>query len=171
MRSIIGAIMPLRKPSNKLAEGYFVVMAVAVYFSCFYIISPWVFYLFTTDFPKNTKLGTFFMVILIFCISTLVINVADVGYRIFNRKKNKLLNHPNEARKFCQGRLHEELTPPSYPLAWKLVVVFNVWSFNSYYIFELPYLLGLFFILLLILYWVSKHHLYNNYRTQSYLSL
>lgn len=171
MRSIIGFIMPLRKPSNKLAEGYFVVVAVAVYFSCFYIISPWVFYLFTTSFPENTKLGTFFMLIVIFSVSTTIVNVADVGYRVFNSKKKKLLGKEQEANKYCQGRLHEELTPPSYPLAWKLVVAFNCWSFNSYYIFEMPYLLGLFFILLFILYGVSKHHLYSHYRTQSYLSL
>lgn len=35
----------------------------------------------------------------------------------------------------------------------------------------MPYLLGLFFFLLVILYAVNKHHLYNHYRTQTYLSL
>lgn len=163
--------MPLRRPSNKLAEGYFIVVTIAVFFFAFYIISPAIFYFFTNPFPKNIKLGTFFLSILVFCISTITVNWIDVGYRIFQHKKSKLLNDPKQANKYCQGRLHEQLTPPPFPIPFYLVVAFNVWSFNSYYIFQMPYLLVLFFCVLIFIYWISKYTLYNHYRTQSYLSL
>lgn len=46
-----------------------------------------------------------------------------------------------------------------------------MWSFNSYYIFNIPYLVVMFFITLLVLYWVDKYILYNHYKMQSYLSM
>lgn len=63
------------------------------------------------------------------------------------------------------------MTPPPFPVSFKLVVAFNMWSFNSYYIFNIPYLVVMFFIALLVLYWIDKYILYNHYKMQSYLSM
>ena len=87
------------------------------------------------------------------------------------KQKNKLLSDENEARKYYQGRLHEQLTPVPFPLANKLVVIFNTWSFNSYFMFNNPYLLILFFVIVFFLYWFDKYILYNHYKTNQYLSL
>jgi hypothetical protein len=63
------------------------------------------------------------------------------------------------------------VTPPAFPVAFKLVMVFNVWIFNSFYVFNIPYLLLFFFAVLFLLYWIDKFILYNHYKMQSYLSL
>jgi hypothetical protein len=170
-RAIIAAIMPMRRPSSKLAEGYFVVITVAMFFFFFYLVSPAVFYLVSPMIPDNYKLATFLMTVAIFCLSNIALQLIDLGYRTFNGKKNRLLTNVNQANAFCQGRLHEEVTPPPFPLAFKLVVAFNMWSFNSYYIFNIPYLLIFFFVTLFILYWIDKFILYNHYKTTQYLSL
>ena len=46
-----------------------------------------------------------------------------------------------------------------------------MWSFNSYYIFNLPMLLLVFLVVLFILYWVDKYVLYNHYKHNNYISL
>lgn len=46
-----------------------------------------------------------------------------------------------------------------------------MWSFNAYYIFNIPYLVVVFFFTLLVLYWIDKYILYNHYKMQSYLSM
>ena len=50
-------------------------------------------------------------------------------------------------------------------------MVFNVWIFNSFYVFNIPYLLLFFFAVIFFLYWIDKFILYNHYKMQSYLSL
>ena len=146
-------------------------LTLATFFFCFNFLSPAIFYLVATNIKQNAKIGTFFTLIIIFTISNITVNGIDLGYRTYRRQKNKLLSDENEARKFYQGRLHEQLTPIPFPLANKLVVIFNTWSFNSYFMFNNPYLLVLFFIIVLFLYWFDKYILYNHYKTNQYLSL
>lgn len=50
-------------------------------------------------------------------------------------------------------------------------MVFNVWTFNSFYIFNIPYLLLFFLAVFFILFWIDKFILYNRYKMQSYLSV
>ena len=66
----------------------------------------------------------------------------------------------------CQAKLHEEVSPPSFPIEFKLMVALNIWSFNSFYIFELPYLIFFFLMILGVTYWIDKHNLYNHYKMQ-----
>ena len=51
------------------------------------------------------------------------------------------------------------------------MVIFNIWTFNSFYIFEIPYLIFLFMIILAILFWIDKRNLYLHYKTQQYISI
>ena len=170
-RIVTAALMPTRRPSSKLAENYFVVIGLALFFFFFYLVSPALFYEFSASNLDNFKLATFLMNIMIFCLSNICLNIIDVGYRAYNGKKNRLLTQVNEANKLCQGRVHEELTPLAFPLAFKLVVCFNMWSFCSYYMFNIPYLLFFFFAVIFIHFWIDKYILYNRYKTNQYLSL
>lgn len=170
-RYIITVIMPLFRPSSKIVEGEFTVITIGIFFFCFYVVSPVCFYIFDQGLPDNLKLGSFFMTILIFCIFTLGVNVLDLGYRTFISQKNKVLGNQREANKYCQSKLHEMVSGPTFPVAFKMVVAFNMWSFNSYYIFNLPMLLLVFLIVLFLIYWIDKYLLYKHYKLQSYISL
>jgi len=46
-----------------------------------------------------------------------------------------------------------------------------MWSFSSYYVFNIPYLLFFFFGVIFIHFWIDKYILYNRYKTNQYLSL
>ena len=91
-RGIIAGLVPKRQPSSKLAEGYFVVVSLALFFFFFFLFSPAIFYLVSPSIPDNAKLATFFMTIMLFCMSNIVINTLDLGYRAFKGRKNKLLS-------------------------------------------------------------------------------
>jgi hypothetical protein len=170
-RLIILRLMPTRKPSSKLAESFFIVMTTIVFHFFFYLLTPAAFYLFAGSIPDNIKLKEFFMAIVSFALMSILVAFIDLRYRLFNKKRQRLLGQVSEANMFCQQRLHEELTPPSFPIEFKLMVVFNIWTFNSFYIFNLPYLLFFFMMVLVILYWIDKYNLYKHYKMQQYISI
>ena len=164
-------MIPMRRPSSKLAEGFYCVLTCTIFNFFFYLVSPACFYLFIDSIPDNYKLAELFMTAFSFCIFSLILNFLDFGHMGFNGRKKRLLGKVSEAKAFCQSRLHEEITPPAFPVAFKLVMVFNVWIFNSFYVFNIPYLLLFFFAVIFFLYWIDKFILYNHYKMQSYLSL
>lgn len=92
---IVAVLMPTRRPSSKLAEGYFVVIGLALFFFFFYLVSPAVFYEVTPSIPDNFKLATFLMTIILFCLTNTILNLIDIGYRTYNGKKNRLLTQTN----------------------------------------------------------------------------
>lgn len=94
-RMIVAVLMPTRRPSSKLAEGYFVVIGLALFFFFFYLVSPAVFYEVTPSIPDNFKLATFLMTIILFCLTNTILNLIDIGYRTYNGKKNRLLTQTN----------------------------------------------------------------------------
>ena len=102
---------------------------------------------------------------------TLLIAFIDVRYRLYKSKRKRILSSWSEWGKWCQIRLHEELTWPSFPIEFKLMVILNIWSFNAFYIFEIPYLLLMFVLVLFIVYWVDKKNIYKHYKMQTYLSI
>ena len=51
------------------------------------------------------------------------------------------------------------------------MTAFNIWSFNSFYIFEIPYLIFLFLIVVVAIYWIDKYNLYKHYKMQQYMSI
>ena len=51
------------------------------------------------------------------------------------------------------------------------MVVLNIWSFNAFYVFQMPYLMLLFSLAYLILYWVDKKNIYRHYKMQVFQSI
>ena len=137
----------------------------------FYLIAPATYYLIPTKIPPNVKLYQLFIAVTLFLAMSILICFIDLKFRLYNSKKKKILSNWAEWGKLCQIRLHEELTWPSFPIEFKLMVILNIWSFNAFYIFEIPYLLFLFTIVLLIIYWVDKKNIYRHYKMQTFLSI
>ena len=163
--------MPTRRPSSKLAEAFFIILTTIVFHFFFYVVTPAAFYIFAKSIPPNYKLKEFFSAVFLFSLMVLLVAILDLKYRLFNKRKERLLGQVSESNNYCQQRLHEELTPPSFPIEFKLMVIFNIWTFNSFYIFEIPYLIFLFMIILIILYWIDKRNLYKHYKMQHYISI
>lgn len=51
------------------------------------------------------------------------------------------------------------------------MISFTFWNFNSYYIFDIPYIAIIFLITVIILYWIDKYNLYRHYKMQQYMSI
>ena len=90
-RFIILRMIPTRRPSSRLSEGMFIVVNLATFFFFFYLLSPAIFYLIATDIPQNAKIGTFFMLFIVFFTSNIIVNGVDLGYRTYKSRVNKLL--------------------------------------------------------------------------------
>ncbi len=106
-REIVGRLIPQRRPSSKLAEYYFVVMTMIVFFMLFYLVSTACFYVFATRKALNDKLKTFFMAVVVFLIANIFLAALDLPYRRSKGKRDTLLQDPSAAEAYCQKRLHE----------------------------------------------------------------
>lgn len=51
------------------------------------------------------------------------------------------------------------------------MVVLNIWTFNAFYIFQIPYLMFLFVVVLAIIYVVDKKNIYKHYKMQTFQSI
>ena len=51
------------------------------------------------------------------------------------------------------------------------MVILNIWTFNAFYVFEVPYLMFLFVIVITVLFWVDKKNIYNHYKMQVFQSI
>lgn len=121
--------------------------------------------------PVNVKLKQLFVAVITFLGMTVIVAFIDLRYRLFNSRRKKIMSTWSEWGKLCQMKLHEEVRWPSFPIEFKLMVLLNIWSFNAFYIFELPYLMMLFVIVILIIYWVDKKNIYKHYKMQVFQSI
>ena len=170
-RELISKLITQRRPSSKLAEYYFVVMTLIVFFILFYLVSTAAFYIFVPSIPINDKLKTFFMAVIVFLGVNIIMAALDIPYLRNRGRREKLVSSPSAGEAYCQRRLHEEISFGRFPVEMRILTAFNIWSFNSFFIFQIPYLLIIFAILLGVLYWIDKYNLFNHYNTNHYLSI
>ncbi len=170
-RLIILRLIPSRKPSTLLAESYFVVITTVIFHFFFYVVAPGTYFVVSQSIHPNVKLKQLFVAVVTFLVMTIIVAKFDMKYKLYKGRRKKLLYMPSFYQKYCQYRLHEELTPPSFPVEWKLMVILDIWAFNAFYLFEIPYLVFLFMIILFVLYWIDKRNLYDHYKSNSYLSI
>lgn len=117
------------------------------------------------------KLKTLFFQVFMFLLFSLIIHTLDIRYRIFTSNRKKYLSQVSESHKMCQKRLHELLTFPSFPIEFKLMILYKIWSFVAFYAFELPYIVVFMMVLMVYLYWNDKHSIYTHYKMQTYLPI
>jgi uncharacterized membrane protein YbhN (UPF0104 family) len=138
----------------------------------YYLYTPAIYYVTTNSmFNKTEKLKTLFTQVLLFLIFSLIIAVIDVKYRAFASRRKKFMSQISESHKLCQKKLHEMLTFPSFPIEFKLMILYKIWSFVAFYSFQLPTIMVFILLLMLILYWNDKYSIYTHYKTQTYLPL
>jgi len=51
------------------------------------------------------------------------------------------------------------------------MVLYDIWAFNSFYVFQLPELLIFFLLVIFAIYWIDKHNIYRHYKMQYFLSI
>ena len=170
-RQILMRILPSRHPSSRESESYFIVVTTVTFHFFFYIIAPGTYYVLVKSIPVNIKLKQLFVAVITFLGMTVIVAFIDLRYRLFNSRRKKIMSTWSEWGKLCQMKLHEEIRWPSFPIEFKLMVLLNIWSFNAFYIFELPYLMMLFVIVMLIVYWVDKKNIYKHYKMQVFQSI
>lgn len=171
-RVIMQKLSLVRRPNTFLSQSKFIVFTTVMFHILFYLYIPAIFYTEThIVYSKSEKLKTLFFQVFIFMFFSLIIALVDARYRIFASQRKKYLSQVNEAHKVCQKKLHEILTYPSFPIEFKLMVLYKMWSFIAFYSFQLPAIMVLLLLLMLAVYWNDKRNIYNHYKMQAYLPL
>ena len=66
----------------------------------------------------------------------------------------------------CQKVLHERIQYPRFPIEFKLIVLFKIWSFILFFAFHVPLILFLILVVLVFLYVKEKQNVYYHYRME-----
>lgn len=171
-RIIMQKLALVRRPNTFLSKSKFVVFTTVMFHMLFYLYIPAIFYTEThITYSKTLKLRTLFFQVFIFLLFSFLIAVADVKYRVFAARRRKYLSQVSESHRVCQKKLHDILTFPSFPIEFKLMILYKLWSFIAFYSFQLPIIMVFLLLLMLILYWNDKHSIYTHYKMQTYLPL
>lgn len=171
-RMIMEKLSITRKPNTYLSKSKFVVITTVMFHMMFYLYIPAIFYVETqSGFLQAAKLKSLFIQVFVFLFFSFLIALADVRYRIFAYNRKKHLSRVSESHQVCQKKLHDLVTFPSFPIEFKLMILYKIWSFITFYSFQIPYVMGFMVILLLFLYWNDKHSIYTHYKMQTYLPL
>ena len=51
------------------------------------------------------------------------------------------------------------------------MVLLKIWAFNAFYIFQIPYVLLMFIVVIFIIFWIDKKNIYTHYKMQAFLSI
>lgn len=108
---------------------------------------------------------------MLFLAFSLIIAFIDIRYQIFRSRRKSILSAWTNWGKYCQVRLHEMIRYPTFPIEFKLMVLLKIWAFNSFYIFQIPYVLLMFIVVMFIIFWNDKRNIYRHYKMQTYLSI
>jgi hypothetical protein len=91
-----------------------------------------------------------------------------VGVDLMHCTWNKRLRQVEDDTKpyACQALLHEAIQYPRFPIEFKLIILFKLWSFTMFFSFQSPFILFLIFTVLVFLFFKDKHSLYFHYRME-----
>jgi hypothetical protein len=62
--------------------------------------------------------------------------------------------------------LHERIEYPRFPIEFKLIILFKIWSFITFFAFHVPLVLFMILLVLIFLYIKDKRNLYYHYRME-----
>jgi hypothetical protein len=89
----------------------------------------------------------------------------DLMYCCWNRRKGRTENEDKPIG--CQMILHEKMQYPRFPIEFKLIILFKIWSLITFFSFEVPLVLFLIFVVLIYLYIKDKMNIYYHYRMET----
>lgn len=171
-RVIMQKLSLVRRPNTFLSKSKFVVFTTVMFHMLFYLYIPAIFYTQThSTFGKTMKLKTLFFQVFMFLLFSLIIGLVDVNYRIFSSRRKKYLSQVSESHQVCQKKLHDIVTYPSFPIEFKLMILYKLWSFIAFYSFQIPSIMVFLPVLMFILYWNDKRNIYAHYKMQTFLPL
>lgn len=130
----------------------------------YYAIIPTIYFSAYSDSRRSLKLLSIGIQVIFFLLIQFILSAFDIIYCFWNRKKDRILAAQKPV--YCQKQLHEKVTFPTFPLEFKLMLLFKSWTFVLFYAFELPYILILILILFVYLYISDKHSVYTHYRPE-----
>ena len=99
----------------------------------------------------------------------MIIQFFMVGFDIFYIAwKSQMKKVDNPSRPYgCQKMLHAYISYPAFPFAIKMIILFKIWSFVTFFSFHTPVILYLICVGLIFIYVKDKYNIYFHYRVET----
>lgn len=144
----------------------FIVVTTISFHLLFYLIIPTAYFQGAeTEGHKNEILKMISNQVLNFIIFQFIIAGVDLMHCCWNRRLKAVEDEDKPYA--CQALLHETIQFPRFPIEFKLIILFKLWSFTMFFSFQSPFILFLIFAVLVFLYFKDKHSLYFHYRMET----
>ena len=89
----------------------------------------------------------------------------DVFYRVWKAQMKKVDN-PNKPYG-CQKMLHAYTSYPAFPFAIKMIILFKIWSFITFFSFHTPVIIFFICFCFIFIYVKDKYNIYSHYRMET----
>lgn len=99
-----------------------------------------------------------------FMIVQIIMAGFDLMFCCWNRNLSKVEDENKPIG--CQKMLHEKIQFPRFPIEFKLIILFKIWSLISFFAFEVPLILLLILLAMIYLYIKDKLNIYYHYRME-----
>ena len=153
----------MRFPDTYTHRTMFIVITTVLFHFIFYLIIPSLYLRFKED-DRGKVLNLISMQAINFIIVQVILSGFDLMYCCWNRKRGIIENEDKPIG--CQKILHDKMQFPRFPIEFKLIILFKIWSFITFFAFHVPLVLFFILLALLFLYVKDKMNLYYHYRME-----
>jgi magnesium-transporting ATPase (P-type) len=131
-RSLMGRLSEMRYPNTYTNRAMFIVITTVLFHFIFYLFIPSV-YLTLHDDLRGAILSLISNQAINFILIQVTLAGFDLMYCCWNRQKGKTENEEKPIG--CQKILHEKMQYPRFPIEFKLIILFKIWSLITFFAF------------------------------------
>lgn len=122
----------MRYPNTYTSRTMFIVITTVLFHFIFYLFIPSM-YLYSNDELRGGILGLISNQAINFIVVQVTLAGFDLMYCCWNRRKAQTENEERPVG--CQKILHEKMQYPRFPIEFKLIILFKVWSLITFFSF------------------------------------
>lgn len=156
----------MRYPNTYTARSMFIVITTVVFHFIIYLLIPVLYLRFNPEI-RGKVLFMFTNQGFTFILTHLIFAAIDLIFCLWSSQRKKVEN--KEKPVGCQKILHQKIQYNRFPIEFKLIVLFKLWSLVTFFCFHVPFLMVLLLFTIIFLYVKDKFNLYYHYRME-YLS-
>ena len=160
-RGWMNKLSEMRFPNTYTRRTMFIVITTVLFHFIFYLFIPSIYLAFDTD-NRGSILTLFSNQAITFIVVQVVLSGMDLMYCCWNRRRKAVEDEDRPVG--CQKILHEKIQYPRFPIEFKLIILFKIWSFITFFAFHVPLVLLFILVALVFLYVKDKLNLYYHYR-------
>lgn len=161
-RQFMNRLSEMRYPNTQTSRTMFIVITTIVFHYIFYLALPTFYFWQAESHEKNKNLLIVTNQTITFIVFQVALASLNIMHLVWKKKQKKVENQLKPIG--CQKILHSEIEYPHFPIEFKLIAIFKIFSFITFFAYQAPAIVFLTFFLLIFLYYRDKYAIYFHFK-------